>query len=322
MLSRIALLSILCGLAFAASVSPPPAIEWGADVDAAVARAEESGALVLVQFTRDDLPAAAAMRATFDDPDVIAASSGFRHVRIDTGARPELFAALTGERGALATCVLDGNGATLAVQCGFAGPRAHIAFLARVEREVEAWRAATEAVAATPGDAAARCTLAEAYVRAGHERAAEATFARALELARAPNGSPTVIVRSLECLARLAVERGASADARRQLTELRAADPQRELEHCDHTLLTEALAFFVERELTEATARLEARRATGDEADRALLALGEVAHAAGTEDAALAALQTLVQAHPDSPWRRRAEQCIAHIENPQWAHTH
>lgn len=323
MLSRIALLSAVLGLAFAASVSTPTAIEWSDSVDAALACAKDSGSLVVVHFSRGDRPVDGAMReTTFADPGVIGASRRFEHVRVDAESRPELFERLTGERGALATCVLDGSGATVAVQRGYAGPREYVAFLGRVEREVGAWRAARATVAADPRDASAQRALGEVCAHLGREREAEECFARALELARESDSSLPVAVRSLEGLARLEVERGRSSDARRHLAELRRVDPRRELERRDHTLLTEVLVLFVERKITAAAALLEECRASCSEPDRALLAFGEVSHESGAEDAALVALRTLVQDHPDSPWRRRAEECIAHIENPQWEHAH
>lgn len=323
MLSRFALVLAACGLAFAASVSPPPAIEWRESLERALASVEGPEELVVVHLAVQDRAASVAMsEITFAEPAVIAASRRFHNVRIDAESQPELFERLTGERGALATCVVAGSGATVAIQRGFSEPAEFVAFLMRAEREADALQAARAAVQNRPGDAAAICALGEVCARLGNDNEAAECFARALELAREAPGSLPTLVRSLENLARLAVESGRSAEARRYLDDAREADPPANLKRTEHTHLTEILVLFSERRVSEAVTLLEAGATTSSDPDRTLLAIGEVRHEAGEEDIALVALQTLLREHPDSPWRRRAMECIDHIENPQWEHAH
>src|SRR5262245_2713507 len=112
MLMRACLGAAFLGLALAARLVPGTALPWHAGLEPGLEEARREDALLVVQLGRPGLPLAERMeREVFAAPEVRRElAQGFVAARVDSAARPELFAELVGSAGALATCVLDARG--------------------------------------------------------------------------------------------------------------------------------------------------------------------------------------------------------------------
>jgi hypothetical protein len=300
-------------------------IDWRKDYESARAEAREKGRLVLLHFTLEGRPACRAMdEETFAQAEVArAACERFVCVRVDVDARPELFEASIGGRGGLATCILDPEGDVVSALHGFAAPPAFLQFLGRAEAASSAVKAARDALAGAPDDPAKLRALADAY-RAGESlRRAEECYRRVIERSAGAPGPDAAV--SHERLARLRVLRGKNLEARKHLEEARRIDPEGKVTAVDRLLLTEGLAFAIERKHQDAARVLrEALRRfpSSDEADHFSYALGFVLHQDGQDKAALEMLEGALRRFPQSSWLPAVREQIEHIKNPQPDHTH
>ena len=114
-------------------------LRWDDDFADGVVRAQKEDRLLIVYFSSKGPPVSADMsKKTLADPKVVARlKEGFVHVRVDSVASAELFRKLVGERGRLATCVVDGTGDVISVLSGFADAPSYLAFLKRAEKGYE-----------------------------------------------------------------------------------------------------------------------------------------------------------------------------------------
>jgi tetratricopeptide (TPR) repeat protein len=297
-------------------------IDWSKDYESARAEAREKRRLILLHFTLEGRPVCKTMaEETFGHAAVArAAREKFVCVRVDADARPELFEATIGGRGGLATCVLDGEADVLSALHGFAAPAAFLRFLERAAASAGAVKAARDAAAAAPGDASKLRALGETY-RAGESlRRAEECYRKVVEMGPGPDAAA-----SHERLARLRVMRGKNLEARRHLEEARRLDPQGQATAVDRMLLTEGLAFAIERKHQDAARVLrEALRRfpSSEETDHLFYALGFVLHQDAQDKAALEVLEGALGRFPESTWVPAIKEQIEHIRNPQPDHTH
>ena len=297
-------------------------IDWRKDYESARQEAREKGRLLLLHFVLEGRPVCKAMaEETFSHADVArAARERFVCVRLDVDARPELFEATIGGRGGLATCVLDGEGDVVSALHGYSAPAAFLRFLERAAASAGTVKAAREAASKAPGDPAKLRELAEAYRAGDSLRRAEECFRRVVEMGPGPDAAA-----SHERLARLRVMRGKNLEARRHLDEARRLDPEGKATALDRMLLTEGLAFAIERKHQDAARVLrEALRRfpSSEETDHLLYALGFVLHQDAQDKAALEVLDGALRRFPESSWGPAMREQIEHIKNPQPDHTH
>jgi tetratricopeptide (TPR) repeat protein len=296
-------------------------IDWRKDYESARAEAREKGRLLLLHFVLEGRPVCKTMaEETFGHADVArAAREKFVCVQVDVDARPELFEATIGGRGGLATCVLDGDGDVISALHGFAAAAAFLKFLERAEASAVAVKAARDEAAKSPGAPALRA-LGEAYRAGDSLRRAEECYRKVVDLGPGPDAAA-----SHERLARLRVLRGKNLEARRHLEEARRLDPEGKATAVDRMLLTEGLAFAIERKHQDAARVLRdalKRFPSSEETDHLLYALGFVLHQDSQDKAALEILENAQSRFPQSPWIPAIREQLDHIRNPQPDHTH
>lgn len=292
------------------------AVPWGSDFEVAKAGAGRTGRLVLLSFVQPGRPAGKALdEETFADPGVLRRiRDGFVPVRLDPSARADLFAAVVGGRGAVATAIVGPDGDVVSVAGGYLGPKALADLLDRAAGGI-AELAKRRAEAPASGKAMAACG--DAYHRLGSPRRAEECWKKASE-STDPEASGTAHAR----LARLRVERGKNLEARRHLEAARRSGgsaPSGSL------ALTEGLILGVERRHAEAARVLEEALKTDPahaEKDHVLFALGFVLHQDKRDREALAVLERLMAEFPASGWALHAREQAGHIRNPQPDHEH
>lgn len=295
------------------------AIAWQRDYEAALAEAKKADRRVVVHFQMESRPLGQAMsEETFARAEVVRRSAAFLNVWVDIDRRPELFDAQLGGKGGLGTCVVDGEGDVVSALPGFAGPREYVAFLDRAEKGYAALRAARERSGA---GAEAMLALAEAYRGLESPRRAEECYRKVIESAP---GTPQAAA-AHERMARYRVGRGKNLEARRHVEEYRRIDPDNRCGRADRILLTEGLAFYVERKFAESRRTLEealARYPGSPEADHMMLSLGVVLHESGDDKRAMPLLEEMLRKFPDSSWAIEARLRIEHIRNPPADHSH
>lgn len=315
----------LCALCACAALSmlTRPARAVG-DLAAALEEATASGKLTVVHFGRADRPLCARMQAeTLASPAALSAvSDRFVEIAIDSRAHADAFEQLTGEKGSLATCVVDAKGELVGRLPGFAETRAYLRFLDTVERHAAQLASARARARSQPGDLRARGELADALLEVGLEREAGSTLREATANTTERDDAP--LVASLhERLARLCVLRGDPVEARSHLDEYRRLDPADRAHRLDRAVLSEALVLSIERRESEARRLLEdsqSRAPICAEEDARLLALGRALHETGDDAGALDRLERLAREHSDSPLLFRAEGLIAHIHGSTPSH--
>lgn len=281
-------------------------VAWTRDVDAALAEAKRTDKLVVLHFQLAGRPLCRQMsEETFADVDVGRRLASFVAVLVDMAARPELFDATVGGKGALGTAVVDASLDPVSVLPGFATAPDFLRFLDRAEKGY-------------PGLKAARGTapplaLGDLYRDLQSPRRAEACWSE---------GASKGDAACHERLARALVLRGKNLDARRHLDAFRATKPS---SGSDRAALTEGLILTLERKHAEAARVLdEALKAhpASPEADQMLLSLGYVRHMAGEDAKAIELLESLPKRFPTSPWVAEARLRIEHIKNPPPDHEH
>ncbi len=294
-------------------------IAWRQDYEAGLAEARASGRRVVVHFQVRGRPAGQAMaEETFAHAEVVRRSSAFLCVWVDIDRKPELFDALLGGKGALGTCVVDGEGDVVSALPGYAGPNEYVRFLDRAEKGYAGLRAAREKAQGGPE---AMLALAEAYRELESPRRAEDCYRKVIEA----GGTGTSAAVAHERLARYRVMRGRNVEARRHVAEYRRLDPENRAGRADRILLTEGLAFYVERKFDECRRTIEealAKHPASPEADHMMLSLGVVLHESGDDKRAMPILEEMLRKFPDSPWAPEARLRIEHIKNPPPDHTH
>ncbi len=295
------------------------AIAWSHEYEAALAEAGKADRRVVVHFQMKSRPLGQAMsEETFSQPEVIRRSAAFLNVWIDIDSRPDLFDRLLGGKGGLATCIVDGEGDVVSALPGFAGPKEYVLFLDRAEKGYVALRAAREK---SPAGPEAMVALAEAYRSLESPRRAEECYRKVIE--RAPGTGPAAVAH--ERMARYRVGRGKNLEARKHIEEYRKIDPDNRQGRADRILLTEGLAFYVERKFAESRRTLEealAKFPASPEADHMMVSLGVVLHESGDDPRAMPLLEEMLRRFPDSPWAIEARQRIEHIKNPPADHAH
>jgi tetratricopeptide (TPR) repeat protein len=279
-------------------------LTWGSDLDAALAESAKSGRLVVLHFRLPGRPLSRLMdEETFANAEVVKRADSFHWVRLDPSLRAADFERYVGEKGAMATALLDGTGDTVSVLPGHAGPGAFVAWLDRAAAGRPALKAA-----------AGPFERGEAYERLGSPRRAEACFREAKGSAAAH-----------ERLARLLVRRGRNLEARSELAEYRRLDPADASKREDRARLTEALALVLERKPAEARRLLESSAKDfpeSPEADQRAVALGWVQHELGDDKASIATMEAALARFPDSPFAAELRLRIAHVKNPPPEHEH
>jgi tetratricopeptide (TPR) repeat protein len=297
-------------------------VDWRGDYDASRAEAREKNRRIVLHFTQPGRPICRAMEEeTFAHADVVRVlREKFIGVRVDVESRPELFEAMIGSRGVLATCVVDAEGDVVSELRGYAGPQAFLKFLEKAETGSAAIQAARQALKETPKDPARLYVLAEAYRGSDSPRRADECYRQAISAGAGP-----AVAASHERLARLCVMRGRNLEARTHLDAARKLDPDGKSTATDRLLLTEGLILAVERRHPESSALLRdalKRFPLSAEADHMLYALGFVLHQANQDPQALQALEEAARRYPASAWLPAVQEQIEHIKNPQPDHTH
>ena len=294
-------------------------IAWRHDYEGALAEAKKADRRVVVHFQMKDRPAGQAMaEETLANAGVVRRSAGFLNVWVDIAQRPELFDALLGGKGALGTCVVDGEADVVSALPGYAGPNEYLKFLERAEKGYAALRAAREKSGAGPE---ALLALAEAYRELESPRRAEDCYRKLIET----GGTTAPVAVAHERMARYRVSRGKNVEARRHVAEYRKLDPDNRHGRADRILLTEGLAFYVERKFAESRKTLEealAKFPASPEADHLMVSLGVVLHESGEDKRAMPLLEEMLRRYPDSPWAPEARLRIEHIRNPPADHSH
>ena len=325
-----------CALAIAALVVMSHSfaadrIAWIKDYETALAQAKRQGKLIVAHFWLEGRPLHKAMdEETFSNPEVVKFSNErFLNVKINIGARPELFEKTMGGRGGLGTCVLDGSGDVVSSLPGYADSSTYLAFLRRADRGHAKLKIARAAAAKSPRNPAVLITLAETYEALGSPRRSEELYGKVLGLGERGKGMPEPLARYVatahERLARFRALRGRNLEATHHVGEYRKVDRDNRFRRLDRILLTEALVAWMERRFTASIRILEdalARYPASQERDHMLLALGTVIHEGGEDQRALEILLKLIKDYPQSPTIVQAREQIAHIKNPPLDHQH
>ena len=335
-------------------VLPGPS-PWSSDYAAARALARQRARLLVVQFCVDERPLCRRVRdETVVDPGVVHALGGrYLGVWLDAGREAALFRRLTGEQGAMATCVVDFDEDVVALWTGFAETEVYRELLDRAWERFPAIARARRESTRHPTDATRCFRLGEAYDVLESPRRAREAYEHALDLAappiaalareeggdvapghcreiptgplrRAEAGRAPIAAAILERLARLDLARGRNVDARGRLESAVKLDPRPSPIARDRFALTEALILFAERRLVEARGRLESLVRTmpaSQDVPQALFTLGLVHHELRDDAAALATLGRVRDGRLPARWRSAAVQQIAHIQDPR-AHQH
>lgn len=279
-------------------------LTWGSDLDGALAESAKSGRLLVLHFRLPGRPLSRLMEEeTFAHAGTAKRAAAFHWVKLDPSQRPADFERTVGEKGAMATALLDGTGDTVSVLPGHAGPEVFVAWLDRVASGYPALKSA-----------AGPFEKGEVYERLGSPRRAEACFREAKGSAPAH-----------ERLARLLVRRGKNVEARSELSEFRRLDPSNATQREDRARLTEALALVLERKPADARRLLESAAKDfpeSPEADQRALALGWVQHELGDDKAAIATMEAALSRFPHSPFAPELRLRIAHVKNPPPEHEH
>lgn len=291
-------------------------LAWGSDLEAAKAEAGRLGRLVLLSFVRPGRPAAKALdEETFAGPSVLRRiREGFVPVRLDPAEKADVFDAVVGGRGAVATAIVGPDGDVVSVAGGFLGPKAFAELLDRASGGIEEL-AKRRAEAPSSGKAMAACG--DVYHRLGSPRRAEECWKAASE-SMDSEAAGTAHAR----LARLRVERGRNLEARQHLEASRRSGTA---VLSGSLALTEGLILGVERRHAEAARVLEEalkKDPAHAEKDHVLFALGFVLHQDRRDSEALAAFERLLSEFPASGWALHAREQVGHIRNPQPDHEH
>jgi tetratricopeptide (TPR) repeat protein len=251
----------------------------------------------------------------------------FLNVKLDADERADLFERLIGERGALATCVVDSSEDTVAVLAGFATPERYVDFLERSEKGYPRLALLRAEARRHADDPEIAFRLAESYEALGSEHRAEEIFRAVVKLApsRTGAGAKAALIAGHEHLSRILIARGRSVDARSELEDARKLDPQGRGNGADRFLLTEALLLSLERNLHDAVSRLSEhlqRFPKSVERPQALFVLGSIQHELRDDASALSNLELVLREHATTRWADPARQQIKHIENPDPDHKH
>ncbi len=281
-------------------------VAWSRDVDAALAEAKRSDKLVVLHFQLAGRPLCRQMsEETFTDPELGRRLSAFVAVFVDMAARPELFDATVGGKGALGTAVVDATLDPVSVLPGYASAADFLRFLDRAERGYPGLKAAR-------GTSTPRA-LGDLYRDLQSPRRAEACWGE---------GASKGDAACHERLARALVLRGKNLDARRHLDLFRTSGLE---DGRDRAGLTEGMILALERKHEAAARSLEETlrvHASSPEADQMLLTLGFVRHQLGDDAKAIGILESLPKRFPASPWVAEARLRIEHIKNPPPDHEH
>lgn len=312
----------LCGLVLAirlvqASPRAPlqPPRSWPSELVTALEAAHAQGRPLHLHLTRPDVPVAPAMADTLKlAPVQQLLAAHWVDLRLDSRQHAALFRSLLGARGALGSCVIDVDAAgrpdVVAVLSGYADADRYVAFLDGATRDLPRLRQLRD----RPRQPDTQLELAELY-------AAQGGVARArVELEAITDGKARPA--ALEHLARLDVQAGRTAEARRKLEQVRALAPGWS---GARWVLTEALVLSGERRVSDAARLLGVGLATQTdplEKWQSLLLLGQLEHELGRDPQALAHLERVRTESPGTTWARRANESIAHIQNPDPTHTH
>ena len=290
----------------------------GEGFDAALARTRERGGLLLVHLRLPGRPLSDAMDAALATA-LPADLEGFEQVRLDAGAEVARYRQLVGasaRAGAgLGTCVVDPDGATLALHTGYLSPDA-LGEFAAAARTLRAQLAdALRAVAAAPGDPQPRLLLAEVHLRLGRR-------ALAVDKLRALHGSTKEpwASRAAARLAAIAVDDGDLDGARDWLEQ---TTPCAEL--AAGLALTRGKLQLADCEPRRARATLEAAvtaHAAAPESSALLLALGQARHEAGADADALETFTDIMARLPGSQAATRAQELADHVRRGDLTHSH
>lgn len=286
--------------------------------DAALTRARARGALLLVHFRLPGRPLSDAMDAALASA-VPTDLEGFEQVRLDAGTELEryrrLVAASARAGAGLGTCVVDPDGATLAVHTGYLSPDALTEFAASARSLRAALADTLRAIAAAPGDPQPRMRLAEVHLQLGRRSLASEKLRTLLDTAEEPWAS-----RAAARLAAIAVDDG-DLDAARAWLE--RVTPSAEL--AAGLALTRGKLQLADCEPRRARATLEAAvtaHADAPESPALLLALGQARHEAGADADALATFADIMTRLPGSPAATRAQELADHVRRGDLAHSH
>lgn len=303
------------GLLWARSARDAAALrEWQHELPRALQLARRHARPLHVHFTSPAAPLSARMNDTLAlAPVQSVAMARFVNLRLDAPSQPELFLHLSGSAGALASVVVDvgasGQLDPVAVALGYLDAERYLMFLDGAAATLPRLRELRDG---RGGDATAQLALGELY-------AAQGSLARARTVLESLR-DVTVRARAVERLARLDLEAGHVAQARRRLDEARSlglgADP---------LWLTEARLLAKERRVSEAVSLLSLGLSTErapDEHASGLLLLAQLEHELKRDPEALTHLEQLRRDAPDSAWARLAVERIDHIKKPQPDHQH
>ncbi|MBX3462526.1 MAG: hypothetical protein KF830_05105 [Planctomycetes bacterium] len=285
-------------LAAACAGSPGPV--WQHDLTAALAAARAQGRSLVVFFARPGADASDRMRASLDDPAVVAALArgGFAAVVADAAERARLYAEWVGYGEGFGIAVLDGEGRVLAARPGPQDPAELAALLrhgAAVRAQVDALRARVASAAVAPADQHA---LGGLLLDLGCRNQAEPLLVDA---------ALAGIADARHRLARLHAMAGNVAAARRWLAGAPRTPAAR---------ATEGYVLFKERRHAEAVAVLDAVLAEGElgaDRQRATLWLGKALHEQRDDGRAVAVLSALAAEGSGSTSEAAAEHALQHI---------
>lgn len=298
------------------------ATSWSDDYAAARIAARRRHRLVLMQFCVEERPLCGRVRQeTETDPALTRAIAGrFLGVWMDARREAALFQRLTGEHGAMATCIVDADEDVVTLWSGFADGDVYRDLLDRAWAGFPALVRARRLALRDPDDLASAFRLAEAYGGLDSPRRARQTYERVVELAvSCPARSAPVAAAAHERLARLDVARGRNLEARGHLETAARLDRTRRLVPLDRLALSEALILFTERRLVEARDRLVGLLQgwpESSERPQALFTLGLLQHELRDDAGALATLAEVRDGAAPARWRSAAVQQIAHINDP------
>jgi len=216
-----AIVALLLGYAWSRRTR---ALETAADLAVALELARERGDWIVVHVRRADRPLGARMDAETLSTAAArrAANEGFVHVRVDPGRGDPAIVdgGRLGESVALATIVLDRDGATVARRDGFLDGAGFVAFFAAIRVNRPELERLARAMAREPSDGRIRCERARLLHLLGADARAEAEIERArLDLEIDLDGASSLPA-AIELHATLLEARGqfaAAAELRRKL---------------------------------------------------------------------------------------------------------
>lgn len=289
-------------------------IEWGKDFDAGVSAAKATGKPLVVHFVGKGSALCEKMAAeTFLDADVVRASAGLVHVKLNFGTDGRALFTSLGLSGVPQTVFFDGEGHPYWAAAGFLEAQDYLKELKKAASAGPKMAAYRDAMRRDPADDANLAGFAAFVRECGLPGAALGLQERRIEALESRTRSEA----ESRTLAGLYLYVGSTFLDRREpsrtltyLASLEKLDRSNGFALADNAAMLRARALAECRRLDEAIAALQAgldKYSPFDEVDAALYYLGSWKVARQDAGGARAAFEALIDDHPASRYRKSAE---------------